>query len=409
MGDRNQPAGPLAGLKAVEIAVWVAGPCAAAYLGDLGVEVIKIESLEGDPYRGLPMGPKKDLAPGEVTPGFLQDNRNKRGIALNLKTPDGYRIACKLIKDADILVTNLRLKALKSLKLDYKTLSAANPRLIFGHISGYGLKGADAGRASYDIGAYWARAGMAHTALLDGDEPLFLCSGSGDHDTGLSLVGAICGALVNRLKSGRGQMVSVSLYRVGAFLISQQLGFALAGHHWPLPNSHAETRNPLATCYKDCNGKWFYLHGTQGSDEVWRAIARAIERPDLENDRRFGNYEQRLSNAPALIAILDQAFARRPRDQWGLMLKRAGVSFDFVQSVEEVLADPQAHAAGLFEELPAPEGKSGCVSLPFDFSDTPGRGQSIHPQHGQHTEEVLLEMGRSWEDIAQLKDQGVIP
>jgi crotonobetainyl-CoA:carnitine CoA-transferase CaiB-like acyl-CoA transferase len=409
MADRNQPAGPLAGLKAVELAVWVAGPCAAAYLGDLGVEVLKIESLEGDPYRGLPMGPKKELAPGEVTPGFLQDNRNKRGIALNLKTPEGHGIAWELIRNADILVTNLRLKALHSLKLDYETLSAANPRLIYGHISGYGLKGPDAGRASYDIGAYWARAGMAHTALLDEDEPLFLCSGSGDHDTGLSLVGAICGALVNRLKTGRGQMVSVSLYRVGAFLISQQLGFALAGHPWPLPNSHAETRDPLAACYKDCNGKWFYLHDAQGSDEVWHAMTRVIERPDLERDGRFGSYGQRLRNAAALIEILDQAFTRHPRDRWAVILGREGISFDFVQSVEEVMADPQARAAGLFEELPAPEGKSGCVSLPFDFSDTPWRGQSIHPQHGQHTEEVLLELGYSWEDIAQFKDKGVIP
>ncbi len=409
MGDRKHPAGPLAGLKAVELAVWVAGPCAAAYLGDLGVEVIKIESLEGDPYRGLPMGPKKELAPGEVTPGFLQDNRSKRGIAFNLKTAEGYRIAAELLAKADILVANLRLKALNSLKLDYETLSAANPRLIYGHISGYGLNGPDAARASYDIGAYWARAGMAHTTLLDGDEPLFLCSGSGDHDTGLSLVGAICGALVNRIKTGRGRMVSVSLYRVGAFLISQQLGYALAGHSWPLPNSHAETRNPLAACYQDCNGKWFYLHDAHGSDEVWRAVARAIERPELEADRSFDSYDRRVSNAKALIAILYETFSRHPRDRWALALKRAGVSLDFVRSVEEVLADPQAQAAGLFEELPAPEGKSGCVSLPFDFSDTPWRGQSIHPQHGQHTEEVLLEMGRSWEDIAQLKDQGVIP
>src|SRR5215469_1628972 len=129
MSERNQPAGPLAGLKAVELAVWVAGPCAGAYLGDLGVEVIKIESIEGDPYRGLPMGPKKTLAPGEVTPGFLQDNRSKRGIALNLKTAQGHQIAAELISKADILVTNLRLRALKSLQLDYETMSAANPRL----------------------------------------------------------------------------------------------------------------------------------------------------------------------------------------------------------------------------------------------------------------------------------------
>ena len=213
-------AGPVEGIKVVELGVWVAGPAAGGILADWGADVIKIEPPAGDPGRmfGLMLG--CDLG---VNPPFEMDNRSKRSVVLDLTTEADLGIAFELLSDADVFVTNLRPGALRRLSLDFESVSARNPSLVYGLITGYGQTGPDADRAAYDVAAFWSRAGLAHLLTRPGDTPPFQRGGMGDHSAGMTLVAAICAALVARERTGTGQLVTTSLYRQGAYTVSFDL------------------------------------------------------------------------------------------------------------------------------------------------------------------------------------------
>jgi len=206
------------GIKVVELGVWVAGPAAGGILADWGADVIKIEPPRGDP--GRMFGRMLGLDDLGVNPPFEMDNRNKRSIVLDLTTEEGHDIAFELLAGADVFVTNVRPGALQRLGLDFETVSAHNPRLVYGLITGYGETGPDAERAAYDIAAFWSRAGVAHLLTRPGDTPPFQRGGMGDHSAGMTLAAAICAGLVARARTGTGQLVSTSLYRQGAYTVS---------------------------------------------------------------------------------------------------------------------------------------------------------------------------------------------
>ena len=217
-------AGPMEGIRVVELGVWVAGPAAGGILGDWGAEVIKIEPPTGDPAR-----PFQRMLGGDMpnNPPFELDNRNKKSVVLDLSTPEGMDVALQLIDSADVFVTNLRAGALARLGLGHEDLLKRNPRLIYGGISGYGTEGDDVDRPAYDVAAFWARSGIAHLLTPEGSDPPFQRGGMGDHGTGLAAAAAISAALFSREKTGEGQYVSTSLYRQGAYTIGFDMNIAL--------------------------------------------------------------------------------------------------------------------------------------------------------------------------------------
>jgi crotonobetainyl-CoA:carnitine CoA-transferase CaiB-like acyl-CoA transferase len=405
--DSNAATGPLAGFKVVELAMWAAGPMVGGILADWGAEVIKIEAADGDPFRALNLRPGKETVT-ETSIEFQVNNRAKRSIVLDVKTDDGRRIALELIHRADIFLTNLRVNALERMGLDYDTIHKLEPALIYCHVTGYGTQGEWRDKAAYDVGAFYARAGVAATLLPPGDEPMMRCGAFGDYYTAMAAAGGVCAALVARQQSGAGQRVVASLLRTGAYAISAHLDRVLQGSPPRAVKTRAEILNPMNNCYRDSDGKWFWLLGLQG-DRMWPAITRTIGRPELENDPRFNSLEARAVNVAEITPILDEAFAQRPLSQWVPIFEREDIWWTPVNDADDLLKDPQLHAAGGITKLPsASGGEIEIIPAPIDFESTPWNIRAPSPELGQHTEEILLELGRNWDDIARLKEKRVI-
>jgi crotonobetainyl-CoA:carnitine CoA-transferase CaiB-like acyl-CoA transferase len=398
--------GPLKGIKVVEMGIWVAGPAAAAVLGDWGAEVIKIENpAGGDPVRALmALGIAVQLP---VNPSVELDNRNKRSVALNVQTPEGQTVVKRLLRNADVFVTNLRAAALKRVGLAYEDVRPDNPRLIYAALSGYGTRGPEKDRAAFDYAAFWARAGaMASLGEPEGPPPSQRPA-MGDHPAGLSLAGAVAAALYHRERSGEGQEVHLSLFHAGLWMMATDVETCLVTGLGPAPTGRAVT-NPLWNHYKAQDGKWFHLVMLQ-ADRYWTRFCEAIDRPELRDDERYANVVVRAGNSLELIALLDDVFATRTRQQWGDLFDRFDLVWGPVQSINEVVHDPQAHALGAFARVPHRSGDEiDVLRSPIEFGATPGSIRKGAPELGEHTEEVLLESGYTWADIAVLKEKGAI-
>jgi crotonobetainyl-CoA:carnitine CoA-transferase CaiB-like acyl-CoA transferase len=382
-------AGPVEGIKVVELGVWVAGPAAAGILADWGADVIKIEPPAGDPGRlfGRMLG--FDLG---VNPPFEMDNRSKRSIVLDLRADEDRDTAFELLSDADVFVTNVRPGALQRLGLDYELVSARNPRLVYGMITGYGQSGPDADRAAYDVAAFWSRAGVAHLLTRPGETPPFQRGGMGDHSAGMTLAAAICAALVARQRTGTGQLVSTSLYRQGAYTVSFDLNsYLMTGQ--PIAVGQRETMaNPAMNNYATADARRFWIVGLE-VDRHWPPLCRAVGRPEWLDDPRFSDARARFVNAVELIAELDAIFATRTLDEWAEIFRGEPDFFwSPVNSLEDVVADEQFHAAGGMVDVPDGESAIAMVATPADFHGTPWSPRSAAPELGQHTDEIRAEL-----------------
>ena len=400
-------AGPMDGIRVVELGLWVAGPSAAAVLADWGAEVVKIEPPTGDPFRGLFLTVSGVEMP--ANPPFELDNRGKRSIALNLETAEGRRIAHQLIDRADVFVTNIRAEVLDRFALGYDELAARNPRLVYAHITGYGDDGPERDRPSYDIGAFWSRAGIAAALTPPGTDPPYQRGAMGDHVAGITTAGSIAAALLARARTGRGQRVSTSLLRVGVFVLGWDMNSTLRLGIRATPMTRTTTPNPVINSYRAGDGRWFWLLGLQGQRH-WPDLIRAVDRPDWLDDPRFATMQARRTNCAELVGLLDALFATRPLSEWGVIFDRAGMWWAPVQSTEDVVRDPQAIAAGAFVDVPQADGGTiRGVASPVDFSRDRWAPGGPVPECGQHTEELLLELGYDWEVIGGLKARGVVP
>lgn len=398
--------GPLEGVKVVELGMWVAGPACAAILADWGADVIKLEPPGGgDPARTF------QAMLGEMMPDnpvFELDNRSKKGVAVDLRTPEGQAIAQRLIAEADVFVTNVRRSALEGWGLGPDELLEANPSLVYQLITGYGMEGEDADRPGFDIAAFWARSGIA-SLLQAPDGPLpFQRGGMGDHPTGSSASAAVCAALFNRERTGKGQLISTSLLRQGLYTIGLDLSVTLGwGVHIGI-GRREEMGNPAMNNYWTSDGRAIWLVGQEASRH-WPPLCRAVGHPEWIDDERFATPTARRTNVRELIALLDAEFAAKTFDEWVVILDGEPELFWApVNTIDDVLVDPQAYAAGAFVEVPERNGSAMRVASPSDFYGTPWAARSGAPELGEHTREVLSAAGYTDEQIDAYFASGVV-
>ncbi|MFC1958764.1 CaiB/BaiF CoA transferase family protein [Chloroflexota bacterium] len=398
----------LQGIKVVELAQWMAAPAAAVILSDWGADVIKIEDpLGGDVLRGY-VETRPDYPKMEINGPFELDNRNKRSAAINLRYEQGHEIALRLIRDADIFITNFGSTALDSLHMDYETLSLINPKLIYSQLSGYGEAGPDKDQPGFDRNAYYARSGMQDIMREPGAPPVCTRPASGDHVAAGFMVASILGALWHRERSGTGQKVSVPLYHCAIWQLGTDIQVSLlSGENIPRASRNTPG-NPLTNHYETKDGRWIVL-AMPPSDRYWGGFCKAIGIEELELDRRFKSHELRAANATSLVSILDEIFATKTYIEWKEGLDKHDCVFGLIQTTSEVVSDPQAWENGMFASVEHPvAGKINIVASPGSFSNTPSRLKTSAPELGQHTEEILLEMGYSWEEIVRLKEEQII-
>lgn len=398
--------GPMEGVKVVELGVWVAGPSASMILADWGADVLKVEPLGGDPYRELfRAGAGIDI---KTNPPFEMDNRGKRSLAVDVSTPEGAAIVADLAADADVFVTNARIPALERAGLDHADLAARNPRLIYARITGFGEDGPHRDRAAYDVGAFWARAGVAASLTPQGSDPPFQRGGMGDHLTGLALASGISGALYARERTGRGQLVTTSLLRAGIYFMGFDINTVLRlGFAFP-PQTRRSLGNPLMSCFKTADGRWLWLIGLE-ADRHWPKLCHAVERTDWLDDDRLAGVAARAGHCEELYDALDEIFARRSLEDWSARLDAQDVWWAPVQTTEQVTADAQAHASGAFTNVPLADGTSALmVSSPVDYSADAWAVQRPPPEIGEHTDELLSSVGYDAVRLAALRRRGVI-
>lgn len=378
-------AGPLAGIRVVELAIWVAGPAAGGLMADWGADVVKIETATGDPQRSVfsSVGVRDDIP----VPPFEVDNRGKRSVVMDLRDADQVERLHGLLETADVFISNLRPGALERLGLDHETVCARHPRLVYGLVTGYGLDGPERDRAGYDVGAYWARSGLAHTMVPPGELPPNPRSGMGDHQTGLSLAAGVMAKLVERGRTGTGGLVTTSLLRVGMYTIAWDIGVQLRFGRRQATAARNELPAPLVNCYRASDDRGFWLILLEG-DRHWPKLLDAVGRLDLADDERFDTGPGRMRNARELIAELDATFATATFDEWVERFDAHDVWWAPIQSIPELLDDPQAQA-GLVEMTPHDgEEPYRAVVGPVDFAGHDFRPGPV-PRLGEHTDAVL--------------------
>ncbi len=401
--------GVLEGTKVVEMGHVVAVPAAAATLADWGADVLKIEPLTGELARGARLPARPD-DPSSSRPSanwyFQVLNRNKKGIAVDLKTEAGRDIVHRIIQGADVFMSNYEQSTAVKLGMDYSTLQRFNPKLVYAILTGFGTVGPDKDERGYDYTAAWARGGsMYMMGQLDGT-PLTPRGGMMDRVAGAHIVGGVCAALLHRDRTGKGQKLEFSLYHTGVWTLGEDIQPALLGRR-PPKRDRATARNPLFNSYRTRDNKWFWLGGLQPGP-MWSDFCRAIGRPELELDSRFRTPAGWYKNRRILIRIIDEVMSSKTRRRWESIFRQHNIIYGRVASPAEIVNDEQALVGGFFPDLHHPDEKMRTVATPVLFCQNPASVRAAAPEIGQHTEEILLEMGHSWEEIAQLKEKGVI-
>ena len=412
MIGENRMTGILEGIKVVDMGHAAAVPAAGATLADWGAEVIKVEPLTGEQVRGV--GRRYHLVNGKVVPidesevawVFQYLNRNKKGLALNLKTEPGRDVLYKLIEKSDIFISNYQLSALKKLKADYETLCQFNHGLIYGVLTGYGTVGPDKDERGFGHSAGWARSGAMYMTGEPGSAPPLSRGALMDMVTASHVVGGTMAALLHRERTGEGQKLEFSLYHASVWTMANDMQSALIGRP---SNKHDRTKpqNPLVNSYRTKDDKWLCLAMVQ-PDSFWPDFCRAIERPELENDPRFNSMPARWDNSEELVGSIDDIFASKTREEWERILRENNCIYGRVATLDEVITDPQAIANNFFVDLHHPDTDMKVVATPVKFCQNPASVRAPAPELGQHTEEILLDLGYSWDDITQFKEQGVI-
>ena len=402
--DQTQPKPLLRGLKVVEMATWLFAPMSACLLGELGADVIKVEAHGGDPMRGL-----VHRVRDHVDWVYELANRNKRSVALDVRSPGGGEVMRRLLADADIFIVNLRRGGLERLGIDYASLREDHPRLIYAHATGYGTEGPDINRPAFDELAYWARGGFMSILGAPGNDPVRLVGAMGDLPSAMNITAAIFAALYQRELTGEGQFLTCSLYGGGIWANGFAVQGALAtGQNFPRGDRYSSF-NSLYNSYRAADDKWLQLAMIQ-EERFWAPFAEAIDLPILTEDARFAVTADRRRHTREAVELIEQRVAEEPRDHWAAIFDALDFPWAPAADELEISQDPQAAANGYVGVM---EHRSGIefkvLGAPFKLDQAPMTNYSSAPELGEHTELVLEELGYDWDAIAALKQAGAIP
>jgi crotonobetainyl-CoA:carnitine CoA-transferase CaiB-like acyl-CoA transferase len=397
------------GVRVVEVAQWVFVPVAGALLADWGAEVVKIEHPQGgDGYRGLVLPGTESSS---INYAMEMANRNKRSVAIDLKTDEGRAVLLKLVESADVFLTNFLPSVLDRLGLGVDALRSVNPRLIYARGHGYGVRGEDADTPAYDSTSFWARGAIEETIAPRGlPQPIPQRGAVGDRYGGTQLAFGIAGALFRRERTGEGSVVDVSLLSTALWMIGSDVVAALQGVYRqspPLGQPRTSLFNPLAANYRCADDRWLMICCLQ-PDKYWVDVCTLLGRDDLLTDERFLDMKTRSENSGALVAELEAAFATRTVDEWRKPLDDARIPWGPYQRVDELLRDPAVVANGYIGTVDRADG----VSFPLpagavQFDEQPAALQAC-PELGEHTDEVVASLGYSWDEIIAMKLSGAI-
>lgn len=392
------------GLKVIDCASFIAGPAAATVMSDFGAAVVKIEPPGvGDPYRRRATPP---VGPGLAgNPGFVLDGRNKRSLALDLRAQAGRAVLYRLVAEADVFITNYPPPVRRRLGVTYDDLAPLNPRLIYASFTGYGESGPEADKPGFDATAWWARSGLMHLVRA-GEEvsPARSLPGMGDHPSAMGTYGAIVTALYRRERTGKGAYVGSSLLANGLWANGCSVQAALCGEKVVPQPPRERGVNALRLHYRCRDGRWLLL--SIAADEWrWEKFKECLGAAALD-DRRFATHALREANAAALIPILDAVFATRDQAEWRRRLDDAGLIFGIVADMGEIAEDEQILASGAV--VPFTDGSSLTVASPIWLDGEEKLAPRPAPAVGEHSAEVLRELGYGEAEIAALREAGII-
>ena len=394
---------PLEGIKVVELATFIAAPCCARYLADLGAEVIKVESPKGDPLRYTAVNEGRPYGDAEDT-SFTLENAGKKVVTLNTKSEKGREALEKLIAQADVFITNWRQSPLKRAGLDYETLHAKYPSLVMGFVSGYGEVGPDKDLPGFDFTAYFARAGVMGT-LYDVDAiPMTPIAGFGDHQVGMNLASGILAALLRAKTTGEGDEVVVSLVHSGVWDVALFLQAAQYGDvSTQFPISRAQIANQLNMTHKTADGRWYQLAMPQYDALYNKFVEQVLMRPDLVNDPRFYPQTNLQNNLKEFYALMVNAIGSMTGAELERRMKAADLPYAACQTWQEVLHDEQAWASSILEKVKFPNGEErAMVRTPVMFAETELPPYERGHFFGEDTREVLASLGYTDEEIAAM-------
>jgi crotonobetainyl-CoA:carnitine CoA-transferase CaiB-like acyl-CoA transferase len=397
----------LDGIKVLDVASFIFGPACAAAMADFGADVIKVEAPGiGDPYRYV----HKSLPfpPCELDYLFQQDNRSKRGVVVNLSVESGRAIFMRLVRWADVVITNFPPRVLASLRIRYEDLVADHPNVIYAQVTGFGEAGTDMDKPGYDATAYWARTGLMDAVRTRDSEPAMSLGGMGDHPSAMALLSGVMLALYRRERTGKGSKVSSNLMANGAWAASAMIAGVLAGAPAFERLDRTKPVNALVNNYVTRDNRWILLAAVQQEKDFPR-VMKALRLEHLVDDPRFVDRAARAANAGALATAMDGAFSSRDFDHVRAALEANLVTFGVMNSLMDTPTDAQMRDNGLFVPVNGIGIGSGeLVDSPIWLSGVQKRDAHRAPRLGEHTDEVLQELGFDGAAIARLRAERAV-